>query len=414
MSRKIPKHFNSRIIEDFLGSYNFAETTKNHYRSNLKKYFEFLNVDPDTYFEKDQNYKEDVLSFARSLNDRAPLTIKCNLNSVKQFLSEYDVELKPKIWRNIRNRGRRYRPITENKIPTNEELKQILQHGDIKARALFLVLNSSGMRIGEATKITWDDIDFKTRKISIKAGYTKTDNSRYTFISGEALDALIEWKKNIKNYHKNKEKKSWYYRKSLNEKNIIKYYNRVFPFCEDTARFMWNNLLNKAGKPLNRRDPITKRYIYHLHTLRKFFSTRLKISKMPNDMVERLMGHEEKYHGAYNNFSDEELYKFYNEHSSCLSVFSDRRKINDIVESKLQEQNTAISSLVSKNKDLNEEMETLRVELSKIKFYYKSVVGMIGPEVLDKIDKENEKITAEEFLKYEKNEAPMNISVTDK
>jgi len=82
----------------------------------------------------------------------------------------------------------------------------------------------------------------------------------------------------------------------LNGKKKIKDYNRVFPFCEDTARFMWNNLLNKAGKPLNRRDPVTKRYIYYLHTLRKFFSTRLKISKMPNDMVERLMGHEEKYH----------------------------------------------------------------------------------------------------------------------
>jgi len=134
---------------------------------------------------------------------------------VKQFLLEYDVEIKSKIWRNIRNRGKRYRPITENKIPTNEELKQILQYGGINARALFLVLSSSGMRIGEATKITWDDIDFKTRKISIKAGYTKTDNSRYTFISEEALDALIEWKKNIKNYHKNKEKKSWYYRKSF-------------------------------------------------------------------------------------------------------------------------------------------------------------------------------------------------------
>jgi len=409
MSRKIPKHFNSRIIEDFLEGYNFAENTKSLYRSNLKKYFEFLNVDSDTYFEKDRNYKEDVLSFARSLNDRPPLSIKCNLNSVKQFLSEYDVELKSKIWRNIRNRGRRYRPITENRIPTNEELKRILQHGSIKARALFLVLSSSGMRIGEATKITWDDIDFKTRKITIKAGYTKTDNSRYTFISEEALDALIEWKKNINKYHKNKEKKSWYYRKSLNEKNIIKYYNQIFPFCEDTARFMWNNLLNKAGKPLNRRDPITKRYIYHLHTLRKFFSTRLKINKMPNDMVERLMGHEEKYHGAYNGFTEEELHKSYDEHSSCLSVFSDRRKINDIVESKLQEQNTAISSLVSKNKDLNDEMEILRVELSKIKFYYKNVAGMIDPEALDKIDKENEKITAEEFLKYEKNEVPMNI-----
>jgi len=66
MSRKISKHFNSRIIEDFLEGYNFAENTKSLYRSNLKKYFEFLNVDPDTYFEKDRNYKEDVLILASS------------------------------------------------------------------------------------------------------------------------------------------------------------------------------------------------------------------------------------------------------------------------------------------------------------------------------------------------------------
>jgi len=198
MSWKITKPFKSKIIDDFLDSYNFAETTKQNYKNNLKKYFEFLNENPDTYFEKNRDYKQDVLRYARFLNGSPPLTIKCKLNSVKQFLLEYDVELKPKLWGNIRNRGKRYRPITENKIPTNEELKQILQYGGINARALFLVLSSSGMRIGEATKITWDDIDFKTRKISIKAGYTKTDDSRYTFISEEALDALIEWKKEDK------------------------------------------------------------------------------------------------------------------------------------------------------------------------------------------------------------------------
>jgi len=410
---------NEGIIERFLQSYNYAENTRKHYRSNLKKYFNYLGVNPETYFDKKRDYKNDLLSFVRSLYDRPPLTQKCLINSVKQFLSEYDVDLKPKVWRNIRNRGKRQKPVTQDKIPTNAELKQILQHGDIKERTLFLVLSSSGMRIGEATQIEWYDIDFEKRRINIKAEYTKTGSHRVTFFTEEAQDSLLEWKKVLEDYHRNKKKRYWYYRKFFDGNNEIKPDNRVFPFCEDSARHMWRKLIYKAGPPFNEQDKTTRRYLYHVHSLRKYFSARLKVNKMPNDMVERLMGHEEKYHGCYNVFTQKELHKFYNEHSPCLSVFSDMGKIEGIIESKLQEQNTSISSLVSKNKALNEEMETLRVELSKIKFFYKNVTGLIDPEVLEKIDKENEKrerekILPEEFLKYYKDEVPTNISQINK
>ena len=55
-------------------------------------------------------------------------------------------------------------------------------------------------------------------------------------------------------------------KKSLNDK-------RIFPFSYHNAREMWITMIKKTG--LNQRDKTTDRYKYHIHTLRKFFRSRM-------------------------------------------------------------------------------------------------------------------------------------------
>ncbi|MEM2027605.1 MAG: site-specific integrase [Candidatus Bathyarchaeia archaeon] len=105
------------------------------------------------------------------------------------FLMENDIELPALFWR------KGSRALMLDKVPSNAELRQILNHMDAKGRSLFLVLASSGMRIGEALKLMVEDVDLASEppRINIRGEYTKTGNPRIAFISSEAKETIQEW-----------------------------------------------------------------------------------------------------------------------------------------------------------------------------------------------------------------------------
>lgn len=67
-----------------------------------------------------------------------------------------------------------------------KELRQFLsaldqedaQHGNYKADTLFRVLAFTGMRKGEALALTWNDIDFQQRTVTINKGLTRGEHAR--------------------------------------------------------------------------------------------------------------------------------------------------------------------------------------------------------------------------------------------
>ncbi|HEU04074.1 MAG TPA: hypothetical protein ENH95_03005 [Nitrosopumilus sp.] len=76
---------------------------------------------------------------------------------------------------------------------SKEEYMQIVNYfRNPKRQALYLVLGSSGMRIGEALRLKKKDLDFSPERIKIKipAEITKTRKGRSTYISKEASGKL--------------------------------------------------------------------------------------------------------------------------------------------------------------------------------------------------------------------------------
>jgi integrase len=200
---------------------------------------------------------------------------------------------------------------------TKEMLKEILIHGDAKAKAMFLVLASSGMRIGELVKINLRDVDTTSKPIKIIVRYdgpntVKNKSSRVTFISDEATVALQEWLK-IRTASMDLAVKR------TNFPNVKKSFdnNRVFPFKENNVRTIWNGLIEKAG--YDQKDVRTGRYLVHVHLLRKFFRTRF--SRQNRDVAEVLMGHDGYLSGAYLRFTEEELKEEYLKGVNHLLIF---------------------------------------------------------------------------------------------
>jgi len=81
----------------------------------------------------------------------------------------------------------------EEKHPISlQEIRTIVSNANHKKKALYLVLLSSGMRVGETVQLKKKHFDLSTERTTIKipADYTKTKQGRTVFISKEATAAI--------------------------------------------------------------------------------------------------------------------------------------------------------------------------------------------------------------------------------
>jgi integrase len=303
-------------IEKFLLRYN-KDTTKKTYKMTLNRFFKEIKKDPNTYFDDPINMEvieEDIIKFI----DKLPIKSKRDyFLRVKKFLNYNDVELKQSFFDDMKLKVGRKTIYGEDKIPTKEELDKILSLGGIKEKALFLTLVSSGIRIGELLKIPKEDLHLEETpcRILIRPDYSKNGLRRNTFVSEECKEWLILWVENERDKYlkmtieKCKKIKQAYGKKKEND-------NRLFPLSYNTVMVIWGNLLRKTN--LDKKDPVINHYLRHIHTLRKYFRT--KLGSVNVDMTEHLMGHSGYLTRSYRQYALDELREFYQKGESILTI----------------------------------------------------------------------------------------------
>jgi integrase len=302
---------------------------------NLKTYFE--NLSP----EKAQ---EDFKQYVAGLNGGPSKTINTYSGAVKVFFQDHGIEING--LKVMRRRGflpRRVKAQTQDRPPTVEELKKIVNYMSLGGRALTLFLSSSGCRVGESVQIRREDLNLEADppRAFIRGENTKAKvGERTVFFSYEARDAIKDWL-NVKDTRKNKRGKS-----------LIK--EIVFPFSRTTFFEMFREATQKAG--LVSRDQRTQRFLVHPHTLRKFFRNRIKLER---DFTEALMGHVEGIYEAYRRVDLEEVAAAYKQNMVNVSVFVDESLMDTKVFEKL-------SSLEGENEQLRGQIGELRSRLNGI------------------------------------------------
>jgi len=177
--------------------------------------------------------------------------------------------------------------IVSDRMPTREELKQLLNVGSLRDRVIILVLTSSGLRVGALATLTLGDVQLEEeiprivvkrlpgRKISRKMkGFA-------TFITPEAKKMLLQYVK---------------HRQSLGEK-----ITELSPLItsereEELGNFLnshylsnhWRRLLKRAHLATKNGGPWND---IHLHTLRKYFDTQCINAGVKGPYKEFWMGH---------------------------------------------------------------------------------------------------------------------------
>ena len=281
--------FNKRLITD--------NTTKKNYGNNIRLFFKHLGKDYNNYFTKDkteEDYNSDLREvYTILINTKTRGTIKTFFISVKQFFIVNDKKLKNlEFWDILKVRTKGIEPVTKNFVPDKEDLKVVLSHGDTKSRTMFLIMASTGCRIGELVALYPDDIDtdktpaqvhiwktYDSKNPDKVKKHTKTKSQRYAFLTEEAKSSYLEWMKVRNNYLKTSIKKSPY-SKSPNDK-------RIFPMSDENVRTIWKGMVKRSG--LYETDKRTNRLTLHPHCIRYFFRTYLGKS----DLAEYIIGHKD-------------------------------------------------------------------------------------------------------------------------
>jgi len=358
-----------RFISTFSSKHTVAT-----YKTSIKKFLRhiyqdsFTNVEDavERYFSEDRDYQEDVRSFFASIKEHPPKSIWTWLSAVRTLLIENGIDIELRFWRSLRRRIRGTKTVTEDRVPTNKELNQLFTHMRAKGKAFFLMLASSGMRIGEALQLQLDDIDLtkdpdkKPTTIHIQRGYTKSGNKRIAFMSREATDRMKDWldvreaslKTAIARSRGRKKKDD----------------NRIFPFEIGNMYAVWNGALDKAK--LNGVDKTTNRRKMHPHVLRKFFRGQMATA-IPVDVVEALMGHEGYLTTVYRKYPNpEQLAELYlqAEHTILITTETgDVTKLKKEMEDRAGDLQAIVNGLTAKNFDLEKEVGRLGSNMAALR-----------------------------------------------
>ena len=273
-----------------------SENTEKTYLKGLNCFVETMKIDNlDDFVDKiksqalnpDDVHKEFVINLANK--NLAPKTVGAWSASVRKFLLANGIKLNGTTQIKIYN-------IHEDTLPSKEDLKKILQSCSLRARAIILLLSSSGLRVGELRNLKMSDIDIAHEPgiVKIKDLTAKERKSRTTFFSNEAKQVLPSYLEQRKNKGHQITQESFLF--TTNGGTQMSYQN---------LQFILNNVFKKVSKKEG------KRYGLHAHSLRKFFKTQLISAGVPGPIVDKLSGHARYLAREYELYTEEQLKEWF-------------------------------------------------------------------------------------------------------
>jgi integrase len=362
----------SKNLAEWIGTYA-TKNTRSSYLTGAKKFLtciyggEYDKTDEEyetltsrfiNECANGRNWFKDLIDFATSFEGSPPKTAKVNMAGAKGFI-EYvlDIEVSKKQLRQLRGRmPKGKRAWTVEGEMTKEKLRRILMHCDAKGNALFMLLATSGIRVGEALKLNLWDVELESDpvKVVVHGANAKEGDNYYSFISSEAKEAVNEWLKIRDSYKHTAKNRGRGLSKLGDGKGVRKSDDRrLFPFSMGVANSMWVRAIEKAN--LDSKDESTNRHKFHIHMLRKFFQSQMKYAGVPDDLVEALIGHNGYLDEAYRRYSPTQIKEMYKkgEPYLLLNVDAEERIKND---EKFDEQKKRIEELTYQLNDINRKL----------------------------------------------------------
>jgi hypothetical protein len=376
-----------------------APMTRDRYQTRLAKFFDFIGLEMGVKLEDRarafaQRGKDDgnwalnnIVKFVQYQRDRVErkeitgATVRNYVKSIKLFCEMADLTI---AWKKITRglpKGKKY---ADDRIPTLEEIRKVVEYPDRRIKAIVYTMASSGIRIGAWDYLRWGNIRPIERNAEIVAAkmivYAGDDEEYFTFISREAWQALKYWM----NYRETSGEiitgESWVMR-DLWDTRVAQGRGLVTKPKKLTSlgvkrlmeRAIWAQGLRKKLEPGKKRHPYQAN-----HSLRKWFKTRCEVAGMKPINIEKLMNHSIGISNSYYRATENEVLEDYLKAVDQVTINSDRlalekqvielkEKTKDneyIIRAKLQDKDKQIQNMNEKYELLQSQIQTIMSALS--------------------------------------------------
>ena len=219
-------------------------------------------------------------------------------------------------------KGKTKGKVVDDRLYTNDEIKQLLDHADLRMRVVILTLLSTGMRVGGLAGIFLKDMkyleEYKIYKFKVYNDTDSSESDKYiTYCTPECASTIkkyLEWRENRGD--------------TLKPQSPL-LYRKLTPLTRDyNTNKMTTRVINLFDQPINsaslqqamtrlqrksnvvsiqsETDPYVKSRIrkpmMRCHSFRKIFNTICIQNNMNHSVKEKLMGHKTRLELDFNYF----------------------------------------------------------------------------------------------------------------
>ena len=291
-------------------------------------------------------------------------------------------------WKKISRGLPRARNYSDDRIPTMEEIRTLLEYPDRRLKAIIYTLTSSGIRLGACDYLKWGHIEEIKRENKIIAAkiivYAGEEDEYFSFISKEAMESLKEWMNFRKISGEIIDENSWLMRDLWDTqdiqgkgKGLVTRPNKLtsIGIKKLVNRAIWAQGLRKKLESGKKRHPFQA-----IHCYRKWFKTRCEMAGMKPINVEILLSHNVGISNSYYKPTENEFLEDYLKVTNLLSIdkqskletvlqeYEEKNKEeNYIIKGKLQDREEQIRKLEEKyESSMNKMKEDIENKLKQI------------------------------------------------
>ncbi|HEV2139332.1 MAG TPA: site-specific integrase [Nitrososphaerales archaeon] len=324
-----------RSIDRLLSLKKLADVSKEQYLNSLRQFLVYSKQDPDALVTSARThhkaFEKRLIDFlGKKEAETSPSTAALIRNSVKKFL---DVNGVAGIdWPYIDDHITEKKRFGQDRAPTMDEIRRMVNAADLRVKCIVLFLCSSGARIGAINQLKWRDVaevesdGVKLARVTIYRG----EREQYdAFITPEACENLLEYRRYRENVGEKVTLQSPVFVTASNVDDFRP--ERIRALATDTVK----NLLARLQKQLGLREVLSegknaRRFEFKQgHGFRKFFKTRMELSGAKPIMTEMLMGHAVGVSNSYMKPTQEEMIGEYVKAIDNLTIIGKREERTD-------------------------------------------------------------------------------------
>lgn len=277
-------------------------------------------------FQKERIDNEEITS-GTLRNYIKAIKLFCRMNCINIFWDIISHSL-PKVKQHANDR-----------VPTVEEIKKLIEYPDRRIKPIILLSLSTGIRVGAWNYMKWKHItpikneNSGTILAAKLVVYPKEPEEYFTFMTHEAYNAVKEWMDFRASFGEEITGESWILR-NTGQKVKPRYSHRI-GLARYPKQFKSTGIKTLVGRALQIQGIRPKLNIKNgeknhdwktLHGFRKFFKTQTeRVMKSLN--VEILMGHDIGLADSYYKPSEQELFEDYIKSVDLLTAYNNKSKL---------------------------------------------------------------------------------------